>query len=125
VDVNRETLICKASNDNSTAATIIVQPKVKKGQSYLTIYGNKGQIIVSNTNTKSYKLYTETGERKEVTVENPKRFLYPEYLQLHHFTKTILGHVRPKVRLDHAVNIIELAVAFEKSKVLGGQVVLE
>lgn len=125
VDANRETLICRASTNNSTAATIIVQPKIKKGQSYLTIYGNNGQIIVSNTNNKSYKLYTETGERKEVYLDNPDRFLYPEYLQLHHFTQTIIGHIRPKVRLDHAVDIIELAIAFEKSKVLKEEVIIE
>ncbi len=124
VDKNRETLICHGTSENSCTISLIVQPKIKKGQSYLTIYGNKGQIIVSNTNNKSYKLYTETGERQEVYLDPYGRFQFPEYLQLVHFTQSILGNVKPKVKLDHAVDIIELAIAFEKSKVLEEEITL-
>jgi len=124
VEDNRDTLICKANTEKSSSFTIIVQPNIKKGQSYLTIYGNKGQIIVSNTNNKSYKLYTESGTREEVYLDFEQRFLYPEYLQLHHYTQTVLGKVKPSVRLSHAVDSIQLAIALEKSKVLEERVKL-
>lgn len=125
VDVQRDTLICKAETKEGSSFAMIVQPQIKKGQSYMTIYGNKGQIILNNGNHRSYKLYTDQGLKKEVYLDKEARFIYPEYLQLHHYTKVILGKEKAKVKLDHAVQSVQLAIALEKSKVLGGIVHLD
>jgi len=124
IEANNETIICHAKTNNKTSINLIVQPKLKKAQSYLHIYGNKGQIIVSNTNNRSYKLYTEDGKKSDVYLEENHQFIYPEYLQLHHFTKVILGKEKSLVNLSHAVDIIETAVAFEKAKVLEKEITL-
>mgnify|MGYP000698393341 CR=1 FL=1 len=124
VERNNETFICQAKTDNKSSLNLIVQPKLQKAQSYLNIYGNKGQIIVSNTNTRSYKLYNDGGLKQDVYVEDIYPFNFPEYLQLHHFTKVILGKEKAVVKSQHAVNIIEAAVGFEKSKVLDQDIIL-
>ena len=125
VDSKKETTICNAETKNDSGLNLIVQPKIDKGQSYLTIYGNKGQIIVSNTNNRAYKLFGENGEKLDVFIDSSNQFMFPEYLQLHHFTRVIMGKEKPLVRTQHAVDIIKLAVAFEKSKVLDREVILE
>jgi predicted dehydrogenase len=124
VHVQRDTLICNGETKEGSSFTLIVQPQIDKGQSYMTIYGNKGQIILNNGNHKSYKLYTDQGLKEEIYLSREERFIYPEYLQLHHFTKTILGSERPKVKLSHAVESIQLAVALEKSKVLEEKIIV-
>ncbi|MDA8692720.1 Gfo/Idh/MocA family oxidoreductase, partial [Saprospiraceae bacterium] len=86
VHVQRDTLICNGETKEGSSFTLIVQPQINKGQSYMTIYGNKGQIILNNGNHKSYKLYTDRGLKEEIYVSREERFIYPEYLQLHHFT---------------------------------------
>ena len=125
VDVQRETLVCKAETKEGSSFNLIVQPQIDKGQSYMTIYGNKGQIILNNGNHRSYKLYTDQGVKEEIYLDREERFIFPEYLQLHHFTDTVLGKIRPKVKLTHAVDSVRLAIAFEKSKVLGEMIVLD
>jgi len=125
VEQNNETIICTAKTNKKASINLIVQPKLKKAQSYLNIYGNKGQIIVSNTNNRSYKLYSESGDKQDVYINDNQLFNFPEYLQLHHFTNVILGKERPEVKLEHAVNIIEMAVGFEKSKVLDKEIYLD
>ena len=125
IEKNNETFICHAKTNNKSSLNLIVQPKLQKAQSYLNVYGNKGQIIVSNTNTKSFKLYTDGGQKQDVYLDDNHRFNFPEYLQLHHFTKVILGKERAKVKSQHAVDIIEIAVGFEKSKVFEKPIILE
>ncbi len=125
VDAQRDTLVCKAETKEGSSFALIVQPQINKGQSYMTIYGNKGQIILNNGNHKSYKLYTDEGIKEEIYLDREQRFIFPEYLQLHHFTDTILGKIRPKVKLAHALDSVQLAVAFEKSKVLGEPIVID
>lgn len=125
VEQNNETIICTAKTNNKASINLIVQSKLPKAQSYLNIYGNKGQIIVSNTNNRSYKLYTEGGNKQDVYLDDNHMFDFPEYMQLHHFTKVVLGKEKPKVKLQHAVDIIEMAVGFEKSKVLDQEIYLQ
>ncbi len=124
VEAKNDTTICHAETQNKSSLNLIVQPKIDKGQSYMTIYGNKGQIIVSNTNNKAYKLFGENGEKRDVFIDQSTQFIFPEYLQLHHFTRVILGREKPLVTTAHGVDIVRLAVAFEKSKVLEQDVVL-
>lgn len=118
VSVNNNTVVCNAVTNKDISINLIVQPALQKEQSYINIYGNKGQILISNTNHRSFKLYKDTGEKVDIYREAFNGFVFPEYLQLHHFAQAILGKQKRQLMTDYAVSNIKLAVAFEKAKVL-------
>ena len=124
VEARNFTLICEGHTKSNSSINIIVQPELKKEQSYLNIYGNSGQIVVSNVNHRSFKLYKDTGDKMDYFSPGDQGFQYSEYLQLHHFTKAVLNKTKPLVRTDHGVDLIRLGVAFEKAKVLGKRITL-
>jgi len=124
VSVNNNTVICDAVTEKNMSINLIVQPAIQKEQSYINIYGNKGQILISNTNHRSFKLYKDSGEKVDIYRQAVDGFVFPEYLQLHHFTQAILGKQKRKLTTSHAVQNIKLAVAFEKAKVLEKRVEL-
>lgn len=124
VAINNNTVICDAKTANNISINLIVQPTIQKEQSYINIYGNKGQILVSNTNHRSFKLYKDSGEKVDIYREAYNGFVFPEYLQLHHFTQAILGKQKRKIKTEPATQNIKLAVAFEKAKVLEKKIVL-
>lgn len=124
VETRNYTLICEGKTEGNSSINIIVQPELRKEQSYLNIYGNSGQIVVSNVNHRSFKLYKDTGEKLDQFTDDRHGFQYSEYLQLHHFTNSVLNKNKPLVRTDHAVDLIRLGVAFEKAKVLGKRISL-
>lgn len=121
---NNNTIICKAGTEKSSTINLIVQSELKKEQSYINIYGNKGEIIISNTNHRSFKLYGDDGLKKDVYTKDLLGFQFSEYLQLHHFTQAILGKQKKRLDSAHGVDIVKLAVAFEKAKVLDQKVEL-
>lgn len=121
---NNNTIICTAQTSKSATINLIVQSELKKEQSYINIYGNKGEIILSNTNHRSFKLYKDDGDKKDVYTQNLDGFQFSEYLQLHHFTQAILGKQKKRLTSEHGVEIVRLAVAFEKAKVLNQKVTL-
>ena len=118
VQKNNNTILCKAITSKGATVNIIVQSQLKKEQSYLNIYGNKGEIIISNTNHRSFKLYKDDGGKQDIYAQTVDGFMFSEYLQLHHFVKAILGKQKRKLGTAHAVDVVKLAVAFEKAKVL-------
>lgn len=124
VSSNNNTVICDALSSSNTSINIIVQPELKKEQSYINIYGNKGQILISNTNHRSFKLYQDNGAKIDVYREEGQGFLFPEYLQLHHFAQAILGKQKKAVAVAHGAEIVKMAVSFEKSKVLNKKITL-
>ncbi len=124
VTTNNNTIICKGLTGKSSSINLIIQPAIKKEQSYINIYGNKGQILISNTNNKSFKLYKDTGEKVDIYHDGTEGFTFSEYLQLHHFGQTVLGKKRKAPNTDLAVDVIKLAVAFEKAAVLSTKVSL-
>lgn len=124
VDTRNYTLICEGKTESNSSINIIVQPELRKEQSYLNIYGNSGQIVVSNVNHRSFKLYKDTGEKLDQFTDDRHGFQYSEYLQLHHFTNAVLNKLKPLVKTDHAVDLIRLGVAFEKAKVMGKRIEL-
>jgi len=119
VVTHKNTIVCTANSENDSSINIILQPELKKEQSYLNIYGNKGQILLSNTNHRSFKLYKDNGEKIDVYREDDNGFLFPEYLQLHQFTQAILGKQKATVSTRESVDNLKVALSFEKSKVLG------
>ncbi len=119
VETRNFTIICEGKTEGNSSINIIVQPELRKEQSYLNIYGNSGQIVVSNVNHRSFKLYKDTGEKLDQFTDDKPGFQYSEYLQLHHFTNAVLNKTKPLVKTDHAVDLIRIGVAFEKAKVLG------
>jgi len=124
VSKNNNTIICEAKTNQTSSVNLIVQTTFKKEQSYFNIYGNKGQIVVSNTNKRSFKLYKDTGDKVDIYHDDYHGFNFPEYLQLHHFAQAILGQQKKKVGTAHAVDIVKLAVALEKSSVLSQAITL-
>ena len=118
------TSICTSQTSNGATMHLIVQPDLKKEQSYINIYGNSGEIILSNTNHRSFKLYKNSGEKVDVYCDHMDDFIFSEYLQLHHFTQSILGHQKRQLSPKNAVDNVKLAVAFEKAKVLGQKIEL-
>ncbi len=124
VSSNNNTVICDAFSTDSTCINIIVQPELKKEQSYINIYGNKGQILISNTNHRSFKLYQDNGAKIDVYRDEGHGFMFPEYLQLHHFAQAILGKQKKKLGVTHGAEIVKMAVAFEKAKVLNQKISL-
>lgn len=124
VSVNNSTIVCDARTTKGISINLIAQPSVPKEQSYISVYGNKGQILISNTNHRSFKLYKDSGEKVDIYREEYHGFVFPEYLQLHHFTQAILGKQKRKLKTNHAVDNLKLAVAFEKAKVLETKVQL-
>lgn len=119
VKAMKETIICQAETESGSSVDLIMQTKIKKANSYLNIYGEKGQIIVSNTNHISFKLYKEDGTKSDVFLDDVHQFMFPEYLQLQYYTDLILSKDRSFLKVIHAVDMMKLALAFEKSKVLG------
>ena len=124
VSVINNTVKCEATTAKGISVSLITQPTIQKEQSYINIYGNKGQIIISNTNHRSFKIYKDSGEKIDVFREDYHGFIFPEYLQLHHFTQAILGKEKRRLKTKNAVENIKLAVAFEKAKVLEKRVEL-
>jgi len=124
VSVINNTIRCDAVTSKGVSVNLITQPTIQKEQSYINIYGNKGQILISNTNHRSFKLYKDTGEKVDIFREEYHGFIFPEYLQLHHFTQAILGKQKRRLKTTNAVENIKLAVAFEKAKVLEKRVEL-
>ena len=126
VDVrkNKNTIICNGITSKESSINIIVQPELKKEQSYINVYGNKGQLIISNTNKRSFKLYKDNGEKVDIYQDDNLDFQFSEYIQLHHFAQAILGRHKKKVTTTQAVSIVELAVAFEKASVFNKRIVL-
>ena len=124
VSKHNNTMICEGLTEKGSSISLIVQPRFKKEQSYVNIYGNKGQIIISSTNSKSFKLYKDTGEKVDIYNEGYHGFSFPEYLQMHHFAQVILGRQRKKINSAHAVDIVKLGVAFEKAAILSSRIQL-
>lgn len=122
VKKNNNTIICEGLTDRASSINLIVQPEIKKEQSYVNIYGNKGQIIISNTNNRSFKLYGDSGEKRDIYHDDAQGFTFSEYLQLHHFGQTILGKLRKSSNTAQAVDVMKLAVAFEKAAVLSTKI---
>ena len=118
-------IFCQAYTDDNMQLNLIVHPKIKKANSFINIYGESGQIIVSNSNNKSFKLINENGDKEEITLEEESYFAFSEYLELHEFTERILGKRRGVLKLNDALESMSLALAFEKSKVLERQIKLE
>ena len=125
VERYNELLICKARTTENSSFSLLLSSTLGFAESYLKIYGSKGHIIVSNSNVESFKVYNKDHELSLVNVDKGEKFSFAEYLQLHHFTRVIMGKEKPNVRLDHAVKLIEVAVGFEKSKVLESPVNLK
>ena len=115
---------CEGLTERSSSINLIVQPAIKKEQSYINIYGNKGQIVISNTNNRSFKLYRDSGAKVDIYHNDIQGFTFSEYLQLHHFAQTILGKTRKVSNTELAVDVMKLAVALEKAAVLSTRVTL-
>ena len=124
VKVNGDTLICQAESNNNTTLDLILQPQFSKKESYFSIYGDKGHITLSNNNERSFYLINNEGDKSEVSIKDNLKFVYAEYLQLHHFVEVIMGKQKFTSKLSNSVSTMELALAFEKSKVLGEPIVL-
>ena len=124
VKKNKNTIICNGSTSKESSINIIVQPGLKKEQSYINIYGNKGQLIVSNTNKRSFKLYKDNGEKVDIYQDDTFGFQFSEYVQLHNFAQAILGRQKKKMNTADAVAIVELAVALEKASVFSKKIVI-
>jgi predicted dehydrogenase len=118
VDTLDKMLICHAKTTGQSSFSLMLSDNLGAADSYLKIYGSKGHIIVANNNAESFQVYDMTNGNTTVHKEEDARFNYFEYLQLHHFTRVLLGKEKSQVKLDHAVELIKLAVGFEKSKVL-------
>ena len=118
VSANNYTIICDGMTRKSTSFSIIVHSDFHKEQSYLNIYGTKGQIILSNTNHKAFKLFKENGEKVDIYKDEANGFQFSEYLQLHHFARAVLGYEKAKVNTIHAKNLVQIAVALEKARAL-------
>lgn len=117
-----ETVLCQADISNTLTMNLTIQPDIPDTVSYLNIYGDKGQIFVSNKDSRSFKVVDKNGNVSVETIHADEQFVYAEYLQLHHFVNAIMGKERIVPTLTEAVNAMQLALAFEKSKVLGGEV---
>jgi len=118
VESYRDLLICKARTVKNSSFSLLLSSSLGFAESYLKIYGSKGHIIVSNNNMNSFKVYDDKHGLTIEKINNNDHFSFAEYLQLHHFTKVILGKEKSRAKLDHAYELIKLAVGFEKSKVL-------
>ncbi|NBU51563.1 MAG: gfo/Idh/MocA family oxidoreductase [Chitinophagia bacterium] len=62
------------------------------------------------------------GKKQSIELETKLMFSYPEYLQMHHFTQSILGKEKNSLKTNLAVDAVRLALAFEKSDVLNTSV---
>ncbi|MBT8231205.1 MAG: Gfo/Idh/MocA family oxidoreductase [Saprospiraceae bacterium] len=112
------TYLCDATLENNSSLHLLLQPKLTKAESFLSIFGEKGQINLKNTNQLSFEVINDDGSKNEVSLDSDEQFLFSEYLQLHHFVENIMGKTKAGIKLSHAVQIMEIALAFEKSKVL-------
>ncbi len=127
VNVKRtnNTITCEAVAKSGASIHFMLHPEMRKEQSFLNIYGNNGQIVLSNTNYRSYKLYRADGVKSDFFLEKHQGFLYSEYIQMHEFTNAVLGRVKAQTRTPHSVDIVKLAVAMEKSMALDRLIELE
>jgi len=119
VKINGDTIICQAESKYNTTLDLIIQSKFKKKESYLSIYGDKGHITVSNKDERSFSLIDNNCVKTEISISNDQQFVFAEYLQLHNFVNVIMGKEKHSHNLMDIVDSMELALAFEKSKVLG------
>jgi len=122
VSRNNNTIICEGSTSKSSSINLIVQPALRKEQSYVNVYGNKGQILISNTNNRSFKLYKDTGDKVDIYHNGTHGFSFSEYLQLHHFAQVILGKQKKRINTQQSVDVVKLAVALEKAMVLSSRI---
>jgi|GEM_PF-577193 len=125
VKTHGDMLICQAEFANESTLDLILLPKSKNKESYLTIYGDKGQVVLSNKLDRSFHIINNEGERREVSIDEHHKFLHAEYLQLNHFVNVIMGKEKFNQKLSTSVSTMKLALAFEKSKVLDEKIVVE
>lgn len=111
-------LSCSAKTDNTSGFTLKLFKDVPLKPEIMNIYGSEGQLTVNSTCPDQCIRTGKDGHKEIVELITETRFAFPEYLQLHHFTNVILGKEKSRSTIDHAVKTIQLAVAFEKSKVL-------
>ncbi len=90
----------------------------------LKIFCVRARIEINNQIPHEYKVYPDTGEVLSKTAGQGTDFSFLDYMQLHHFTQCIMGNSRNRFTLDHAVESMRLALAFEKSDVLNKSVTL-
>lgn len=90
-----------------------------KRHGFLNIYGEYGQILMSNDQPGSFRFFKTDGSWQLIELNSDPGFSFPEYQQLHHFTRTILGKEKNSLNVSKAVDSMRLALSFEKSDVLG------
>ncbi len=115
VTKNNDTFLCEGQTKRFSSLSLIVQPESNMEKSIVKIDGSKGQIVVSNTNNRSFKLYSKSGEKTNIYHNNVDGFTFSEYLQLHHFGQTVLGRKRKSANTEIAVDVLKLALAFENA----------
>jgi predicted dehydrogenase len=122
VETSGNMKICKLRSDTRDVCQIMFDQDSQKKQGVLIIYGEKGQIVLSSERPYGFSFYSRDGKKQSIELETKLMFSYPEYLQMHHFTQSILGKEKNSLKTNLAVDAVRLALAFEKSDVLNTSV---
>jgi len=91
----------------------------------LTIQYAEGRVEASSTNADLLRVVDGEGNRFSVSSRKEFAFSFPAYEQIHHFTQCILGKEKNGLPVSASLDSMRLALAFEKSDVLGEPVELD
>ena len=91
----------------------------------LKIETSKASICLNSKDRNHIDIYYTDGSWERHELNHGHTVQLPEYIQLQHFTNSILNKEKKGLGLASAVKGMELALAFEKSDVLGNPVTLD
>lgn len=109
-------IVCHINASNNTEIVLTVKPAETEHKSIINIKGDIGKLEISNDNYRSFLMSVAGDENIPITTKYYSGFLYPEYLQLHHFVKSLLNRNNQMNSLQPAVDVVRLAVTLEKGK---------
>ena len=117
--------LCDVSTDSELSLRFLARFDSNSDYGMLKIEGSKATVLLNNLERDHIDIHMTDGSWKRINVNHSDRIPHAEYQQLVHFTNCILGKEKNSLGLDHAVRSMELALAFEKSDVLGQPVELD